>query len=83
MRSCNCDLLVQAHCAWCAREAALWLTAGFITMRRHLYASTKPTIEQRIDSWDNYRELFSGEQEEHSTLPVFPMLPDLRCATVI
>ncbi|KAL4859842.1 Eukaryotic translation initiation factor 3 subunit L [Chlorella vulgaris] len=26
---------------------------------RHLYASTKPTIEQRIDSWDNYRELFS------------------------
>jgi hypothetical protein len=42
-------------------------------MRRHLYASTKPTIEQRIDSWDNYRELFSGEQEEHSTLPVFPM----------
>lgn len=27
---------------------------------RHLYASTKPTIEQRMDSWDNYRELFSG-----------------------
>lgn len=27
---------------------------------RHLYASTKPTIEQRVDSWDNYRELFSG-----------------------
>ncbi|KAL4425846.1 hypothetical protein ABPG75_009862 [Micractinium tetrahymenae] len=26
---------------------------------RHLYASTKPTVEQRIDSWENYRELFS------------------------
>ncbi|PSC76421.1 eukaryotic translation initiation factor 3 subunit L-like [Micractinium conductrix] len=26
---------------------------------RHLYASTKPTLEQRIDSWANYRELFS------------------------
>jgi len=28
--------------------------------RRHLYASTQPSIEQRMDSWDNYRELFSG-----------------------
>ena len=28
--------------------------------RRHLYASTQPSIEQRVDSWHNYRELFSG-----------------------
>lgn len=27
---------------------------------RHLYASTQPSIEQRMDSWHNYRELFSG-----------------------
>ena len=26
---------------------------------RHLYASGKPTLEQRIDSWANYRELFT------------------------
>ncbi|PRW58820.1 eukaryotic translation initiation factor 3 subunit L-like [Chlorella sorokiniana] len=26
---------------------------------RHLYASTQPSIEQRVDSWHNYRELFS------------------------
>jgi hypothetical protein len=30
---------------------------------RHLYASTKPTIEQRVDSWANYRELFTGGWE--------------------
>ena len=30
----------------------------------HLYASTQPSIEQRMDSWDNYRELFSGEHQD-------------------
>ena len=25
---------------------------------RHLYASGRPTLEQRAESWDNYRELF-------------------------
>ena len=25
---------------------------------RHLYANAKPTLQQRVESWDNYRELF-------------------------
>lgn len=25
---------------------------------RHLYASTRPSLHQRIESWENYRELF-------------------------
>ncbi len=37
-------------------------------MRRHLYASTKPTVGQRIDSWENYRELFSGGCREWEVL---------------
>ncbi len=25
---------------------------------RHLYANAKPSLAQRVESWDNYRELF-------------------------
>ena len=26
---------------------------------RHLHANARPGLEQRAESWDNYRELFS------------------------
>ena len=42
---------------------------------RHLYASMQPTLEQRVESWDNYCLLFNIILKSQVNMQVCPALP--------
>lgn len=51
------------YCGICVRES-LFSDPIFLILYnelyyRHLFSKTKPTLQQRFDSWDNYVQLFS------------------------